>query len=42
MLQSIKAKQKGEIMREIHAFETLFEQQQTPQFENFIGKADRF
>lgn len=41
MLQSIKTKQRGEIGREIYAFETLFEQQQqTLQFKNFSGNAD--
>lgn len=40
MLQSIKAKQRGEIGREIYTFETLFEQQQTLPFKNFSGNED--
>ena len=40
MLQSIKAKQKGDTEREIRAFETQFEQQQGLQFKIFIGDSE--
>lgn len=41
MLQSIKAKQKGDTEREIRAFETQFEQQQQGlQFKIFIGDSE--